>query len=69
MCRKDNFEHQIQKITKISEYCHFLAARMFFFAVVKKILAVTEIKKEHSYGKENIYKRDPGRYAGMSRAD
>jgi hypothetical protein len=35
MCRKDNFEHQIQKITKISEYCHFLAVCFIFFAIVK----------------------------------
>jgi hypothetical protein len=39
MCRKDNFEHQIQKITKIPKNCHFLAARFIFFAVVKKHFA------------------------------
>ena len=63
MCRKDNFEHQIQKISKIPENCHFLAVCFVFFAVVQKILAVTEIKKELSYGKEKIYKRNSREYA------
>jgi hypothetical protein len=69
MCRKDNFEFQIQKNNQKPSSMPLFGSVIHFLCSSENKLAVTKVKMEYSHGKEKIYKRGPGEYAGLSRAD
>jgi len=62
MCRKDNFELQIQKNNQNPCTLPYFGSENVFLCSSEKN-AVTKVKKEHSHGKEKIYKRGTHEYA------